>query len=142
MAQIHKKFTDDQVKELIGKYLRKEVGRKYLQEILGINKTRVFALVKAYRDNPLQFSIQYLRRGKTREIPEAIEVNILKELSIEKKLIEDKNVPLRSYNYSYIKDRLTTGLKKKYRQAVSLPTIIDRARKNNFYLKKPKKNYS
>jgi len=135
LGQVHKKFTDDQIKELIGKYLRKEVGRKYLQEILGINKTRFFALVKAYRDNPLQFSIQYRRRGKTREIPEVIEINILKELSIEKKLIEDKNVPLHSYNYSYIKDRL----KKEYRQVVSLPTIIDRAKKKGFYLKKPKR---
>ena len=135
MAQIHKKFTDDQVKELLEKYLRKEVGRKYLQEILGINKTRFFALVKAYCDNPLQFSIQYVRKGKTRAIPEAVEINILKELSIEKKLIGDKNVPLRSYNYSYIKDRL----KKEYRQEVSLPTIIDRAKKNDFYLKKSKR---
>ena len=135
LAQIHKKFTDEQVKELIEKYLRRDVGRNYLQEILGINKTRFFALVKAYRDNPLKFSIQYVRRGKTRAISEAVENNILTELSIEKKLIEDKNVPLRSYNYSYIKDRL----KKEYRQAVSLPTIIDRARKNDFYLKKPKR---
>ena len=135
MAQIHRKFTDDQVKELIGKYLKKEVGRKYLQDILGINKTRFFALVKAYRDDPLQFSIQYVRKGKTRAIPEAVELNILKELSIERKLIEDNNVPLRSYNYSYIKDRL----KGAYSQEVSLPTIIDRAKKNDFYLKRPKR---
>ena len=111
------------------------MGRKYLQEILGINKTRFFALVKAYRDDPLQFSIRYVRKGKTRSTPEAVELNILKELSTEKKPIEDKDVPLRSYNYSYIKDRL----KKEYRQDVSLPTIIDRARKNAFYLKKPKR---
>ena len=39
MAQLHKKFTDDQVIELLKKYLRKEVGRRYIQEILGINKT-------------------------------------------------------------------------------------------------------
>jgi hypothetical protein len=30
-------------------------------------------------------------------------------------------------------------LKKDYRQEVSLPTIIDRARKNDFYLKSPKR---
>jgi len=35
LAQIHRRFTDDQVKELIEKYLRKEVSRKYLQDILG-----------------------------------------------------------------------------------------------------------
>lgn len=61
MVQVHKKFTDDQVRDLIEKYLRKGVGRKYLQDILGISKTRFFALVKAYRDNPQQFSIQYVR---------------------------------------------------------------------------------
>ncbi|MBI4847920.1 MAG: hypothetical protein HY808_04985 [Nitrospirae bacterium] len=135
MAQLHKKFTDDQVIELISKYLRKEVGRRYIQEILGINKTRFFALIKSYRDDPGQFSIQYVRKVKTRAIPGEIENNILKELSIEKTLIEDKNVPLHSYNYSYIKDRL----EKDYKQKVSLPTIIDRARKNDFYLKKRKR---
>ncbi len=135
MAQLHRKFTDEQVKELIGKYLRKEVGRRYLQEILGINKTRFFALIKAYRDNPFAFSIQYVRKGKTRAIPQAVEANILKELAIEKKLIEDKDIPVRSYNYSYIKDRL----QKEYKQKVSLPTIINKAKNNDFYLRKPKR---
>ena len=135
MAQLHRKFTDEQVKELIEKYLRKEVGRNYLQEILGINKTRFFALVKLYRDNPVAFSIQYERNGRTRAIPEGVEKNILKELSVEKRLIEDKDIPIRSYNYSYIKDRL----EKDYKQVVSLPTIIDRAKKNGFYLRKPKR---
>lgn len=135
MAQVHKKFTDDQIKELIEKYVSGEVGRKYLQEIIGVNKSRFFTLVRAYRDNPHEFSIQYIRRGKTRAIPAAVEQNILKELRIEKRLIEDKEVPLRCYNYSYIKDRLQG----KYKQEVSLPTIIDRAKKNDFYLKKPKR---
>jgi hypothetical protein len=43
-----------------------------------------------------------VRKGKTRAIPEAVEANILKELTIEKKLIDDKNVPLRSYNYTVV----------------------------------------
>ena len=59
MAQLHKKFTDSQVKELIDRYLRKEIKRKYIQEVLGIEKTRFFALIKAYRENPDEFSIQY-----------------------------------------------------------------------------------
>lgn len=135
MAQIHKKFTDGQVKALIERYLKNEIERHYLQEILGISKTRFFALVKSYRENPETFSIQYIRRITTRAIPKNTEKNIIKELTIEKKLIEDTNVPLRSYNYSYIKDRL----EKKYKQKVSLPTIINRAKKNDFYLKKPKR---
>jgi hypothetical protein len=135
VEQLHKKFTDEQVIELLGKYLRNEVGRRYLQEILGINKTRFFALVKAYRDDPDHFSVRYVRKVKTRAIAREIEKNILKELSIEKKLIKNKDVPLRCYNYSYIKDRL----EKDYKQKVSLPTIIDRAKKNDFYLKKRKR---
>ncbi len=132
--QVHRKFTDEQVKELIEKYLRKEVSRSYLQAILGINKTRFFALVKVYREDPLTFSIQYQRKATPR-ISEESERNILNELSIEKRLIEDKDVPIRSYNYSYIKDRLEID----YKQKVSLTTIIAKARKNGFYLNKPQR---
>lgn len=136
MVQLHKRFTDEQVKELIEKYLRKEIGRTYLQEIFGIKKTRFFSLLKAYRDDSSSFSIQYIREKQTRGIANGVEKNILKELSIDQKLIENKDVPIRSYNYSYIKDRLA----KDYRQQVSLPTIIDRAKKNGFYLKNPQRS--
>ena len=135
MTQLHRRFTDDEVKALIESYLKKKINRDYIQEILVIGKTRFFALVNRYRENPHKFSVQYTRSIKTRGITQGAEKSILKELKIEKKLIQDKNVPLRSYNYSYIKDRL----EKKYKQKVSLPTIIDRAKKNNFYLKKPKR---
>ncbi|MDZ7837655.1 MAG: hypothetical protein U5N58_06705 [Actinomycetota bacterium] len=59
----------------------------------------------------------------------------MKELKIEKKLISNPQVPLRSYNYSYIKDRLAS----KYGQKVSTPTIINRAKKAGYYLKKSKR---
>jgi transposase len=136
MAQLHKKFSDSQVKELIKRYLNKENERKHIQQILGIGKSRFFVLIKKYKENPRAFSIQYTRKTRTRTISKSAEKNILKELSIEKKLIKDKNVPVRSYNYSYIKDRL----EKEYKQKVSLPTIISRAKKNGFYLKKPERS--
>ena len=66
---------------------------------------------------------------------EDIERNIVKELKIEKDLIKNKDVPIKWYNYSYIKDLL----EQKYSQKVSLPTIIDRAKRNNFYFLKPKR---
>lgn len=135
MVQLHKKFTDSQVKELIDRYLRKEIKRKYIQEVFGIGKTRFFSLIKAYRQNPDEFSIQYTRSSKTRKISQDIEDNIIKELQIEKKLIENKEIPLRRYNYSYVKDLLET----KYYQKVSLPTIIDRAKKNEFHVKRKSK---
>ena len=135
MVQLHKEFTDSQVKELVERYLRKEIERKYIQEVLCIGKTRFFALIKEYRKDPNNFSIQYTRNTKTRKISESIEYNIIKELRIEKDMIENIEIPLRYYNYSYIKDLL----EKKYNQKVSLPTIIDRAKKNEFYLKKKPK---
>lgn len=135
MVQLHKRFTDEQVKELIEKYLRKEITRNYLQEILGIGKTRFFALIKEHHRDSSSFSIRYIREKKTRTISKDVEKNIFKELATEKALIENKDVPIRSYNYSYIKDQLEI----RHKQHVSLPTIIDRAKKNGFYLKKPQR---
>lgn len=134
MSQLHKRFTSDQVKELLERYLRNELERTYIQEILRIGRRRFFTLVKEYRENPHQFNIQYERTSPPR-IPPGLEETLLSELSIEKKLIQNKDVPLKSYNYSYLKDRL----QKQYRQKISLTTVINRAKKHGFYLKKPKR---
>jgi len=134
MKQLHKKFTDAQVKELLARYCKGEIPRRYVQEVLGIKERRFFALVKRYRKNPENFSIKYQRQEPTRQIPEQTEKVILKELATEKKIIEDKDNPVRCYNYSFIKDLLAD----KHKQAVSLSTIIDRAKKHGFYLKRSK----
>jgi hypothetical protein len=133
MEQLHKRFTDGQVKELIERYLKKEIERRYIQEILGVGKSRFFELVNEYRKNSDKFSVQYLRSTKSR-ISQATEKEIMKELSIEKKLIEDDSNPIKNYNYSFIKDQLA-----KNKHVVSLPTIINRAKKYNFYFTRPKK---
>jgi len=135
MAQIHKKFTDSQVKELVRRYVNKEIKRKYVQEILGIGKTRFFELVKNYNENKDDFSVGYVRKNSTRSIPEEVENNIMAELKAEKGLIDDKKMPTKSYNYSYIRDRLLYD----YSQKVALSTIIDRAKRNGFYLGKQSK---
>ena len=79
-------------------------------------------------------SIQYERNTSNYRIDREIEANIIQELQIEKDLIKTKDVPIK-YNYSYIKDLL----EQKYNQKVSLPTIIDRAKRNNFYFLRPKR---
>jgi hypothetical protein len=135
MSQLHKRFSSDELKKLFDRYLQNEVERKYIQEILGIKKRRFFMLLKQYKENPTDFTIQYQRTTPPRIISPEIEQNILKELAIEKKIIQNKEVPLTSYNYSYIQDRL----KGQYHQKVSLPTIIGRAKKHGFYLRKPKR---
>jgi hypothetical protein len=134
MSQLHKRFSSDQVKELLERYVKNEIERKYIQEILGIRKRRFFMLLKQYKQNPEHFAIQYQRTTRSR-LSSDLEHNILNELSIEKKIIQDKEIPLKSYNYSYIKDRL----RKTCHQKVSLTTIIRRAKRHGFYLKKPKR---
>jgi len=135
MSQLHKRFTSEQVRKLLDRYLKDEIERAYIQEILEIKRRRFFVLLKQYKENPQHFTVQYRRTKAPRTISPMIEQNILKELSIDRKIIQTKEIPLKSYNYSFIKDHL----KGTYHQKVSLPTIIDRAKKHGFYLKKPKK---
>jgi hypothetical protein len=117
------------------RYLKKKIERKDLQKVLGIKKTRFFALIKRFKDDPENFSVSYFRSTPTRVISKAIETNIIKELKIEKDLIKAKDVPIRCYNYSCIKDILEND----YNQKVSLSTIINRAKANSFYLTRPKR---
>jgi len=133
--QLHKKFPNEQIKSLFERYLSKEIEIKYILEILGIKRSRFFDLLKEYRNDPDNFSISYHRKRATRKIDKGIEENIIKELSLERRLIENKDMPIKFYNYSYTKDQLYD----KYRQKVSLPTIIDRAKKNGFYFPRPER---
>lgn len=132
MAQLHKNFSDSQVRQLFDRYEKGEVKRKHIETMLNIKKAHFFRLLKKYRISPEKFSVMYNRKSPTRGIDPAIEKNIYKELKIDKKLIVNPDTPISAYNYSYVKDRLS----KKYKQAVSLPTIIKRAKKEGYYLKK------
>jgi len=131
-AQIHKKFSTEQVKELLQKYLNKKIERKYVEQILGIKKAMFFRVLQSYRGNPDQFSVDYKRSGRTRSIAPEVKDNIIKELAIDKKAIQDEEITLYKYNYSYIQKRLN----KKYGQSVALSTVIRHARANDFYLPK------
>ena len=123
--QIHKRLTEEQVRMILERYINKELGSEQAMDLLGLKRSQFFEWVKRYKERCEDFSIEYNRRNEHRRISEAIEENILKELKIEKALIDDPAMPIRFYNYSYLKDQL----KKKYQQQVSLPTIIDRAKK-------------
>ena len=62
MSHLHKRFTSYQVKELLERYLRHEIKRHYIQEILGIKRRRFFMLVKQYKENSQRFTNQYERK--------------------------------------------------------------------------------
>jgi len=133
--QLHKRFSTEEVKMLLQKYLEDKKKLPYILGILKIKRRRFFELLKEYRKDPDGFSIEYKRKKPTRKIPTEVEKNIITELKKEKELIDNEEIPINHYNYSYIKDQL----KGKYKQEISLPTIIKRAKKMGFY-KKRKRN--
>jgi hypothetical protein len=123
MDQVHKRFSDEQVVFLLQAYSQGLMTRVEVQEVLGVSKSRFFALWRDYRSNPEAFSISYQRTSPGRISSEA-EAAMARELLREKALIDDPNLPISSYNYSALRDRL-----KKQGVEVSLNTIIDRAMK-------------
>ena len=130
MEQLHKRFTNEQVKDLMQRYVKKELKREHIEQVLKIKRRQFFKLLKEYRHNPGTFSIQYDRQVKTRSIDPAIEKNILKELKQTKTFIDDKSMPVWSYNYTFIKKDLEANKNQK----VSLQTIINKAKQHGFYI--------
>ena len=93
MTQIHKRLTDDQVKVLLQGYCQGLLARAEIQEMLGIGKSRFFALLKEYRKDPEGFSIAYERHTPGR-LSANIEAEIERELLREKEIVENKDLPI------------------------------------------------
>jgi hypothetical protein len=123
MVQLHKQFSDEQVAFLFRAYAQGLMSRVEVQEALGIGKARFFSLWKVYRHDPGGFSVRY-QRATPKKITPAAEAAIERELLREKALVEDPELPISSYNYSALRDRL-----RKQGITVSVNTIIDRAKK-------------
>lgn len=66
--QLHRSFRDQQVRSLLQSYIDKEIELGYILDILKIDRSRSFALLKGCRLNPSEFLIAYKRRQKTRTI--------------------------------------------------------------------------
>ena len=99
MTQVHKRFTAEQVKILFQGYCQGNLSRPDVEEMLGIGKTRFFALLKTYRQDPDVFSIAYLRSTQGRLSGET-ENQIKQELLRDKALIDDEELPIHDYNYA------------------------------------------
>jgi len=123
MEQLHKRFSEEQVASFLQAYDQGLLHREEVMDLLSISRARFFDLLRMYRADPLTFSIAYRRRNRRRLSPEA-EAAIEAELLRDKELIENPEIPISTYNYSALRDRLDRqGI------AVSVNTIIDRARK-------------
>ena len=132
MQQVHKRFTTEQVKAVLHQYDQGHMTRHDVQELLDVGKTRFFALLADYRQNASAFSVAYERTTHSR-LPQTTEDALQQELLEEKALVEDKSLPISTYNYSAVRDTLDkAGIE------VSLPTVIDRAKRLGCY-KPPRK---
>ena len=135
-SQLHKRLTQEQVVLLLENYLSREIDLPAVLENLTIKRARFFRLLKAYQNNPERFTIIPERANYHRKITKNIETLIKKELQKEQTLIQNKDMPIRSYNYSAVRDDLLT----QHQIKVSVPTIINRAKHWGYYLpQKPRR---
>lgn len=132
MRQVHKRFTVEQVRVLLQGYCQGNLSRFDVEEMLGIGKTRFFALLKAYRQDPAAFSIDY-QRATPGHLPAETERQIEQELLREKALVDNPELPIHDYNYSALVDRL-----KKKNIQVSTTTVVKRAKALQCYQPKKK----
>lgn len=132
MQQVHKRFTTEQVKAVLREYDEGHMTRNDVQKLLAIGKTRLFSLLADYRQDSGAFSVAYERTTHGR-LAQATEDALQRDLLEERGLVEDKRLPISSYNYSAVRDRLS-----KDGMTVSLPTVIDRAKQLGCY-KPPRK---
>jgi transposase len=127
MEQIHRRLADEQIRLIFRNYCDHLIDRTEVQETLGIGKSQFFVLLKKYKADPSGFSVSYQRHTPGKLSVEA-EQTIQQELKREKDLVDNPELPISSYNYSALRDRL-----KRNGIEVSLPTIIKRAKEQECY---------
>jgi transposase len=127
MEQLHRRLTDEQIRLIYRNYCEGHLTRAEVQETLGVGKSHFFVLLKIYRQDPAGFSVSYQRQTPGKLTVEAEQV-IRQELKREKELVDNPELPISSYNYTALQDRL-----KRKGIEVSLPTIIKRAKEQEAY---------
>ena len=134
--QLHKRLIEAQVEVILRKYVDRELTTVQAMDMLELSRSQFFEWIRRYKEGCRDFSIAYSRKARNHKISNTLKGYIMKELEIEKNLIDDPSLPVRYYNYSFIRDQIM----KKYCQEVSVPTIIDRAKKGGSILRSRKEN--
>ncbi len=134
MTQIHKRASVGDVKLVLEKYCNQEIDIEAARGQLGLGRSRFFDLVKLYRTDSVGFSITY-ERSSHKKFSDEQEKLIATELKKEQELITNRDIPIRHFNYSSIRDALADTQQFK----VSVPTIISRAKQLGYYLPKPER---
>lgn len=105
MCQLHRRLSAAQVKFPLQADCQGTVTRTEVREILGIGKTRFFALLRQYHQDPQGSSLTY-RWSSPAKLSWAIENEITRQLVRENKLVENPHIPISDNNYSALRDRL------------------------------------
>jgi len=133
MDQLHKRFSDDQVRVMLQGYCQGLLPRTEIQDMLGVSKSRFFVLLKQYRQDPAAFSVAYSRVTPAK-LSAAVEAEIERALLEEKQIVEDPDLPISGYNYSALRDRLANkGIH------VSVTTLVQRAKRLGCYQPRKKR---
>lgn len=125
---LSKQFTEQEVIDILERYLALEIGVQEAQDLLKIKRRRFFDLLKNYRQAPDNFTLKSPRAKPPRVLSDVTIDKIEQELQKEKNLIEDKDIPVRWYNYSYVQTRLI----EEHGLDVSLSSVIRYAKKKGF----------
>src|SRR3989338_5249131 len=103
--QLHKRFTTEQVKAILKGYQQGNVGQAEVLAALEIKPATFFRLLKRYRQDPEAFTLAY-RRPSPKKISAPAEKRIKQAIHDDQQLIQDPDLPVWTYNYSAIRDRL------------------------------------
>jgi len=133
--QLHKRFTDDQVKLLLDLYLKKVITLQQVLQQLECTESRFYQILRAYRRAPEGFTIAYARHIPQHRLPEEVDQVIREELEIDRKLIGNKETPLWQYNYAAVRDEVIRRLGYK----ISAQTVRNRAREWGYWIPKIRK---
>lgn len=134
--QLHKRFTTAQVKAILKSVQEGHLMIPEALDCLEVKRSTFFALAHAYHQDPEGFSIAY-RRQTPHKLSASAEKHIQRALRDDQRLIRHPEIPVWTYNYSAIRDRL-----RKKGVTVSVPTIIARAKQVGCYeARKPHKHH-
>lgn len=134
--QLHKRLTDDQVRDILTRHERGELTAPEAHRYLGVGRTRFYQLVRKHQEAGEALSVAYTRTRPTRSISAAAEQKIKQELLLEKtKIVDNPAVPTDTYNYSYVQRQLHD----QHGVTVSVPTIITRAKQYGCWKGRPPK---
>jgi hypothetical protein len=131
MTHLHRRLDSDVVRTILAQYVSRQLTLDAARAQLGIQRARFYGLLAAYRNDPAAFSIAYTRT-RTARLDAKVEQQIRSALEQDRTLITDPAIPIRSYNYSAIRDTL----QREHRISVSVPTIIVRAKAWGFWIPK------